>query len=234
MASRQPTAPLAMTADFILLLDLDGVLVVETAPSATADSEIVLLHKTLAETITPLTCPVVVLTHRSKSEARLILSAMKLGSVPFVAAEDLYASARRQAGFGSLFLRGLAKSWILPEIEALYGISRANIAFIDDNEKNAGDMLAAGIGLALLAPSSISPDGTTLTTFSMDEAIGLVQRWTGSGHRGGGLRSLTPVEVAIDPSSRTGMSTKRASRHAFNAARRVARLTRTLLFNNRP
>jgi hypothetical protein len=219
-----------MRHNYLLLVDLDGVIVFEHRPQKSLRREIILLHTTLSESVSSLSCPILFLTHRSRAEAEAILIGMDLSfEISIIAAEDLYACARRRAGLRELFRWGLRKSWIIPELEKQYGINRDRFAFIDDNAKNANDLLGAGIGLALLAPSEISEDGLTLTTFEMAEATQRILEWESNGKLASGLVQLAPKHIPIAEWSRTGINVRKQSRHAFNLGRRVMRFFRNLI-----
>ena len=75
----------------LLLLDLDGVVVYEAAPPHVEAVELILLHDLLDNALQGLGIPVVVLTHRSRAEAAVILRSARLerGLAGVIAAEDI-------------------------------------------------------------------------------------------------------------------------------------------------
>jgi hypothetical protein len=219
------TAPAAPAA--VLLLDLDGVVVFEAVPPLWATRELILLHRDLAALLDAEDIGVAVLTHRSRREAERILAAAGIGGRPDVrvfAAEDLFAAARRAGGWRALWRGGLLKSGVVPEVERHFGVERKNIAFVDDRMDNLQDLLAAGIGLALHAPSEHTGAGT-LTAFSLREALELVAAWQ-RGDLAERLVALPPHVAAIEGWQRTGLHTASEARHPFNALRRVGRFAR--------
>jgi hypothetical protein len=216
----------------LLLLDLDGVIVSEVAPPHVAKLEIILLHELLDEILRDIDVPVVVLTHRSRAEANLILQSAGLSSrelAGVVAAEDIFKAALQSSRRLLLLRYGLKKSWILPEIEKRYGVARRNVAFIDDRHDNLDDLLGNGIGLAILAPSGITVDGSRLVSFDFRQMVQLLKNW--NGERVPYILTLSPQEVSIDQWRRTGLGTGQRSRHIFNKARRCARMIRRLVGN---
>ena len=215
----------------LLLLDLDGVVVFEAEPPHLATAEILLLHEVLAEVLGQLQAPVVVVTHRSRAEAQRILEAAQLHTgviSQLVAAEDIFRAGLKHHGVFHVARRGLRKSLVLQVVEERFGIARARMAFIDDRLDNLQDMLASGIGLAMLAPSLIH-SGDSLISFDVNEAIAAFKTWGGMGRRETVLE-LTARTITVDPWRKTGLNTRRQGRHFFNLVRRVARGARTRLF----
>src|SRR4051812_39559461 len=118
----------------LLLLDLDGVIVYEMAPPRVQKLELILLHDLLVNALQELGVPVVVLTHRSRAEAAVILGSAGLEKsvAGIMAAEDNLNAAFVYGTPWQLLRKGLRKSWALPAIERRYRVDRKNIAFIDD------------------------------------------------------------------------------------------------------
>jgi hypothetical protein len=218
----------------LLLLDLDGVVVLESGPPLCEKLEIIALHASIAELIAGLDAPVVVLTHRSRAEARRILAAAGLQKPTLsaiMAAEDLFLSGFRHRRVGRLMRGGLRKSLILPEVERRYGLKRDRMALIDDRIDNVEDMVQAGLGLVMHAPSAIGPDQKSIETFDFASALDLFRGWTRDGQHGP-VVNLPAVMLTADMIRRTGLNTTPDSDHFFNRARRVAsvfrrRLTKT-------
>ena len=218
----------------LLLLDLDGVVVFEAEPPHLAKAEILLLHDLLSEVLKQMQAPVVVVTHRSKAEALRILEAARLPSSVLsgvMAAEDILRSGLKHHGILRVVRKGLRKSLILPMVEKQFGISRTRMALIDDRLDNLEDMLANGIGLALLAPS-LMENGHSLTSFDVNEAIGVFTSWGGRERQETVVR-LTALTIAVESWRKTGLNTRRQERHLFNLLRRMGRATRTRLFEKR-
>ena len=223
-----------MTCTQMLLLDLDGVVVFEAEPPAVAKTELLLLHETIGAQVTALGIPIVVLTHRSRREAHQILSAAGLrdgGLAGIVAAEDLFLAGLRYAPT-QMLRRGLRKDLVLPVLERRYGITRSRVAFIDDRMDNLDDLLRAGLGLALHAPSELLPDGRLLT-FHLDDALSELGAWTEASPTGR-LVKLPPRDLVMAPWRLTGLTTAAHGRHVFNSARRVGRAMRQSLSRHAP
>lgn len=215
----------------LLLLDLDGVVVFESGPPLLEALEILRLHDGLTTLLDGLDMPVVVLTHRSRREAAQILQAAgvevsRLGGI--MAAEELLRAGLKHGGVAGVVRHGLRKSWILPLIEERFGISRKDIAFIDDRLENLQDLLAHGLGLALHAPSDVVAARRALVSFDFAEALERIAEWR-EGRLGGGIVALPAREYSVLEWRRTGLHTRRQGRHVFNMARRVGRAMRETL-----
>ncbi len=211
----------------LLLLDLDGVVVYEGGPPLLDGVEILRLHERIADRLASLSIPVVVLTHRSRTEAARILQAVGLptGSLAGVmTAEDLAKAAVRHGRFRTLLTQGLRKSLILPVVEKRFGVRREAMALIDDRVENLEDLIAAGIALAIHAPSHESAEGR-LVSFNLDEAIEVIRLWK-SDLVAKRYVCLSPQELPLDASRRTGLCTTRQGRHAFNVLRTTVRRLR--------
>jgi hypothetical protein len=214
----------------LLLLDLDGVVVIEISPPHAAKLEIILLHDLLNEALGSIDVPVVVLTHRSRAEANLILQSAGLTSrevAAVIAAEDILKAALKSGRRWRLLRHGLKKSWVLPEVEKRYGVARRDIAFIDDRHDNLEDMLGNGIGLAILAPSSIAVDGSSLVSFDFKQMVRLLEDW--KGERVPHVLALSSQEISIERWHRTGVGTNQRAQKTFNKARRYGRMIRSLI-----
>jgi hypothetical protein len=215
----------------LLLLDLDGVVVLEMAPPHVENLEIVLLHEFLDEVLRDLGVPVVVLTHRSRAEANRILQSAGLTEKELtgvVAAEDIFFAALRSGSPWQLLRRGLKKSWALSVVERRYGVARERIAFIDDRLDNLEDLLAHGIGLALHVPSGIEPDGSSLVSFDFHQVVRLLKDWNG-GRPVQNIVEVDPRSIEMNSWCRTGLDTRRPGRNPFNLMRRYGRWVRRVL-----
>jgi hypothetical protein len=214
----------------LLLLDLDGVVVIEIAPPHVAKLEIILLHELIDEILGNIHVPIVGLTHRSRAEANLILQSAGLTDrevAAVIAAEDILKAALKSGRRWLLLRHGLKKSWILPEVEKRYGVARRDIAFIDDRHDNLEDMLENGIGLAILAPSGMAIDGLNLVSFDLKQIVRLLEDW--KGERVPHILTLASREISIERWRRTGVGTNQGSQHIFNKARRYGRMIRSLV-----
>jgi hypothetical protein len=216
----------------LLLLDLDGVVVYEMAPPRVQKLELILLHELLANALQTLGVPVVVLTHRSRSEAAIILrsAGLETAVAGIIAAEDILHAAFAYGTLWKLLRMGLRKSWALPAIEHRYRVDRKNIAFIDDRLDNIEDLVAHGVGVALHAPSGISDDGS-LISFNFGQVLRMLREWNGD--RTLRVLSVAPCIVAESEWSRTGISTGTLTMSPFNHARRYGRSLRRLIWRRR-
>lgn len=219
----------------VLLLDLDGVVVFEERSGAGRPREILVLHRALGAALAAARLPTIVLTHRSRREAVQILRAADLPPerlLGVIAAEQLFLAGLRHLRFGRLMRAGLEKALALEAAERLSGVPRRRMAIIDDRQHNLSALLKAGIGLALMAPSALSPDGRVLTTFDLAEALATVDAWS---------RASTPPRQAalraeehpVDAWRRSGLDTARLERHLFNRLRRLAYRARNGLARSR-
>ena len=213
----------------LLLLDLDGVIVFEVAPPHVQNLELILLHDLLINGLKTLGVPVVVLTHRSRAEAAVILQSAGLqGDVAgLMAAEDILGAAFAYGTPWQVLRKGLRKSWALPAIERRYRIDRKNMAFIDDRLDNIEDLAGNGVGIALHVPSGINDDGS-LISFEFEQVVRVLRDWNG----GPAPRPvpIAPRIVAQSKWYRTGISTDTFIMSPFNRLRRFGRLLRHLLW----
>jgi hypothetical protein len=214
----------------LLLLDLDGVVVYEMAPPRVKKQELILLHDLLVNALQAVGVPVVVLTHRSRAEAAVILGSAGLekGVAGLMAAEDILNAAFAYGTPWQLLRKGLRKSWALPAIERRYRVDRKNIAFIDDRLDNIGDLVGNGVGIALHAPSGINDDGS-LISFDFGQAVRMLREWNGDLTLP--ILSIAPRIVTESELSRTGISTGIFTMSPFNRARRYGRSLRQLLWS---
>ncbi len=91
-------------------------------------------------------------------------------------AESLMRAAIVHGSLRQILSRGLRKSLILPLVEERFGVKRGEMALLDDRLENLEDLVAAGLGLALHAPSDTGEDDA-LVTFDINEAIAAFTRW---------------------------------------------------------
>jgi hypothetical protein len=211
----------------LLLLDLDGVVVHEMAPPHVKKLELILLHDLLVNGLEALGVPVVILTHRSRDEAAVILDTVGLHNyvAGLMAAEDILSAALAYGTPWQLLRKGLRKSWALPAIERRYRVDRKNIAFVDDRLDNIQDLVGNGVGIALHAPSGINDDGS-LISFHFEQVMRVLQDW--NGHQARPFLSITPRIVPPSEWYRTGVSTGTSANSPFNRVRRFGRSLRNL------
>jgi hypothetical protein len=212
----------------LLLLDLDGVIVLECDPPVVERREILRLHQSLS-LLTDLGDPVVVLTLRSRSEAWRLLEAAGLshGDIAGIrAAEDLLRAGLHPWRLVGLVAGGLRKSLVLPGLLKEFGVAAADVAIIDDMVSNLDDLAAHGVGLAIHAPSELEPGGSGFTSFDLSEAAHAIHAWRETG--GVQRIALKAVPREVEPWSRTGLCSTAEGRHAFNNARNFARPLREM------
>jgi hypothetical protein len=214
----------------LLLLDLDGVVVYEIEPPRVKKLELILLHDLLVGTIQAVGVPIVVLTHRSRAEAAVILGAAGLenGVTGLMAAEDILNAALVYGTPWQLLRKGLRKSWALPAIERRYRVDRKNVAFIDDRLDNIEDLVGEGVGIALHAPSGISDDGS-LISFDFGQVAQMLREWNGD--RTPRILPIAPHIITEKELNRTGISTGSLMTSPFNRARGYGRSLRQLLWS---
>jgi hypothetical protein len=213
----------------LLLLDLDGVVVYEMVRPHVKKRELILLHDLLASGLQAVGVPVVVLTHRSRAEAAVILDSAGLakGVTGLMAAEDILNAALVYGTPWQLLRSGLRKSWALPAIERRYRVDRKNIAFIDDRLDNIEDLVGCGVGIALHAPSGINDDGS-LISFDFEQVAGMLRE--GSGERRPPILSIAPRTVTHSELNWTGIGTDSFTMSSFNRARGYGRSLRQWLW----
>ena len=214
----------------LLLLDLDGVIVFEMAPPYVKKLELILLHDLLVDGLETLGVPVVVLTHRSRAEAAVILASAGLqkGLAGLMAAEDILRAAVVYGTPWQLLRKGLRKSWALPAVERRYRVDRKNMAFIDDRLDNIQDLVGNGVGIALHAPSGIDDDGS-LISFDFEQAVRVLRAWNGD--PAPRFLPIAPRVVTEREWYRTGISTETLTMSPFNRVRRFGRSLRDLLWS---
>jgi hypothetical protein len=123
---------------------------------------------------------------------------------------------------------GLRKSLILPEVERRFGIPRQRTALIDDRIDNVRDMVARGLGLALHVPVEVSPDGESILTFDLASTLQIFKDWT-KGALKPKVITIPNTRRVVMSLRRTGLNTQREGRHAFNAARSLANVSRRII-----
>lgn len=220
-----------MTTSKMLLLDLDGVVVLECSMRETDRPRIVLLHEDLPRRLASLEMRVVVLTHRSRREARRILEVAGLSDKCLsgvFAAEDLLLAGLSPAAFLDLTRRGLRKSLIVPRLRSRFGIEPHQLAFVDDVQTNLDDLSVLGLGLAMHAPSGNRLMEGVIDTFNFDDVIQQVRSW--DIRNPASRTTLRSISVGLDAWRVTNVDTSRQRGHAFNRARQVGSIVRKALF----
>jgi hypothetical protein len=212
-----------------LVLDIDGVLVIEASAGSPSGAEVLLLHENLDARLGAIGAEVFFLTHRSRPEAAAILDAAGLSGRWLgrcLCANDIFKSALTSKQWLRLLRHGMQKSLALPELRRRYGVRPERSLFVDDRIDNVLDMCGRGIGLGAVAPSSVDAAGM-VTTFDFDEVSEIVSthRWPDGAHAAA-VRHLRPHAIRIDHQRRTGLGTLRSSRNVFNLARRSAAMIR--------
>jgi hypothetical protein len=216
----------------LLLLDLDGVIVYEMAPPHVQTLELIRLHDFLVNRLEATGIPVVVLTHRSRAEAWLILdcAGVRQRVAGLVAAEDILRAALAYGNPWQLLRKGLRKSWALPAIERRYQVARKNIAFLDDRLDNIHDLVDNGVGLALHAPSGLNDDGS-LISFDFEQVVCVLRDWEGDTTVP--VQPITPRILAQSEWRRTGVSTGTLAMRPLNQVRRFGRSVRNFVRRRR-
>lgn len=224
-----------MSRRTVLLLDIDGVLLYEVPASAHGEQEVIRLHGRLAGCLWPFRKRVFVLTHRSRREAHELLQCAGIdrGLVEYCfTADDMLSAALRSWQIPALLRAGLRKSLILPRLRERYGIEPQDVCFVDDRAENLQEMLNAGVGYGLHAPSELRPDGA-LVTFDFADVVARFQDWNARRGRDGeparSMDALPPREHAIEDWRRTGRHTRKSARGVFGLGRKLGRSLRRAL-----
>jgi hypothetical protein len=221
----------------LLLVDLDGVLVLERCMAGGRPGEILVLHQGLGPMFEAVRQEAMVVTHRSRREARQLVHASGLEPGHFIrifAAEDLLIAACGGLAVRRLLSNGLEKAFALGRAEKLTGMPREAMAVIDDRQGNLDVLLEAGVGLALKAPAALSADGRSIVSFDMADVLDRLPSWHAN-RKAVRQIDLAPVGHEIYEWQRSGLSTQLLRKGAFNRSRRVAaalRKSHKTLFGN--
>ena len=210
-----------------VVLDIDGVLVLETSAAGSSE-EVLVLHDGLEARLEQIGAEVVFLTHRTRPEAEAILRAAGLGRRWLdrcVCANDILSSAVLSGQWLRLARHGMRKSLALPRLRSRFGVSPARCLFVDDRLDNVLDMCRAGIGVGAVAPSGVDAVGS-VTTFDFDEVAEIVRTHQPAIAGGAAVLHLRPQEIRIESQHRTGLVTRHTARNGFNIARRSAAIIR--------
>ena len=210
-----------------VVLDIDGVLVLETAAAGSSE-EVLVLHDGLESRLEQIGAEVVFLTHRSRPEAEAILGAAGLGRrwlARCLCANDILSSAVLSGQWLRLACHGLRKSLALPKLRSRFGVSPARCLFVDDRLDNVLDMCRGGIGVGAVAPSGVDAVGD-VTTFDFDDIAEIVRTYQPAVAGEGSVLHLRPQEIRIESQHRTGLVTGHTARNSFNIARRSVAMVR--------
>jgi hypothetical protein len=212
-----------------VVLDLDGVLVLETSTGDRSGEEVLLLHEDLAVRLAGLGAEVVFVTHRSRPEAAAILGAAGLGGRWLdrcLCANDIFKSALTSGQWLRLAREGMRKSLVLPGLRKRFGCRLEHCLFVDDRIDNVLDMCGWGVGLGAVAPSGVDPAGV-VTTFDFEEVAEMVRLAPLARDREGApVLRLQPREIRVASQHRTGLTTHHAARNGFNFVRWSASMVR--------
>lgn len=210
-----------------VVLDIDGVLVLETSVAGSSE-EVLVLHDGLDSRLEQIAADVFFLTHRSRPEAEAILGAAGLGRRWLdrcLCANDILSSAVLSGQWLRLASHGMRKSLALPRLRSRYGVSPARCLFVDDRLDNVLDMCRGGIGVGAVAPSGVDAVGG-VTTFDFDDIAEIVRTYQPAVAGVGAVLHLRPQELRIESQHRTGLVTRHTARNSFNIARRSAAIIR--------
>jgi len=210
-----------------VVLDIDGVLVLETAAAGSSE-EVLVLHDGLESRLEQIGAEVVFLTHRSRPEAEAILGAAGLGRrwlARCLCANDILSSAVLSGQWLRLACHGLRKSLALPKLRSRFGVRPAQCLFVDDRLDNVLDMCRGGIGVGAVAPSGVDAVGD-VTTFDFDDIAEIVRTYQPAVAGEGSVLHLRPQEIRIESQHRTGLVTGHTARNSFNIARRSVAMVR--------
>jgi len=212
-----------------VVLDIDGVLVLETSTGDRSGEEVLLLHENLAVRLAGLGAEVVFVTHRSRPEAAAILGAAGLRGRWLdrcLCANDIFTSALTSGQWLRLAREGMRKSLVLPGLRKRFGCRLEHCLFVDDRIDNVLDMCGWGVGLGAVAPSGVDPAGV-VTTFDFEEVAEMVRLAPLARDREGApVLRLQPREIRVASQHRTGLTTHHAARNGFNFVRWSASMVR--------
>lgn len=217
------------TGNALLFLDLDEVLV--TCIDKGADREtVVALQPSASEELRPFAGQVIILTHRSRGEARQILKlfpGLNELVLQVVAADDVIRVALATGQFLRLMQRGIEKRLFIRMAERKYALRPERMAIIDDEPANVAGMLEGGAGLGLLAPKPAVSDGKAIT-FDLTDALTRYRVFSEGARK---WKSRIPLpdhrQFLVADLPKTEVS---HARH-MNRLRRIARKMRSAVFS---
>jgi len=215
----------------ILLFDLDGVLITTLASAAEPSQALLRLHPDLTEVLGDHQLTIGIITHRTREQALRILDLLDISlshSRLLVCANDLAYAGMTSLRPLRLLRYGLLKSLALPLLQRDLGILPHQIAVIDDKDENLKDLFGAGCGLTMKSPSKEVVATRATVCFDLTEAVDHFRLWSQTKQR----REVTLGEHARYLGDWSATETKtdlRNEQTLFSRARRMGRITRTLL-----
>lgn len=210
------------TDNHLLLLDLDGVLVVENTNTA--------IHQGLNKLLCSTQIPYAVLSHRNTKEALQVVKHLNLQTDFFrgcFGAEQILKSAIRHGKIFTLLREGTKKSLILPFLNEKFHIPVNNMIFIDDRASNGKDMKSNGVGLVMVAPSDRTSLNGTTTSFDFEIVFHIINKWILQGEE---RRLVTLPAKQVKLSSEHHVALIKESR-TFSMVRNIVRDIRTFVRN---
>ncbi len=226
--------------EYILLFDLDGVLVMNGDVSNPKLSEIISLHPDIVAVFQKITFPIAILTHRSRSEAEQILTALKINRKKLVGcftAQDILYSALKSRQYSVLLKQGLKKSFILPLLEDKYGFKKENVAIVDDRPENLSVLMESGIGLTMLAPHVVFHSQNSVLSFDLEQVIITFKKWTTNHNQEPRSKIATLLEKKqrhLGRWSQTGINVDRMNKTPIYFRRAVRKIRKGLVWVLRP
>ena len=196
----------------LLLLDIDGVMVVE-------DYNIP-LHPDALDRLHYHKVNFAFLTHRNRGDADPLIEELGMHQSPFFygcfCANDIMMGSLSVSGIKSLIRNGMLKSKALSRITKEVRIDVQDIAFVDDKPQNLKDMQDNGVGLTLQAPSFFMND--RIVSFDFEDLLLAFKSWN--------CRNLQRVMLDIDL---TGKQVIEKKATLFSKFRSAGRLTRSFI-----
>jgi phosphoglycolate phosphatase-like HAD superfamily hydrolase len=216
----------------VLLFDLDGVLVSDGKGDTKIGKEILIVHPELGNKLKGMEVPVGIVTHRSRQEAKQIMSVLRFEgntSLGVFTGNDIAFRNPTLKRLISLVVSGARKSRIIPYLVAQKGIDPADIVFIDDRKENAKDMYSAGIGLAVHVPAARFLDNDQVLTFDPDRLINEIQSWQEQKSRDTGqFRKLISLEAEYFPKTSEMFSGIEMTESGVQVFQRVRKIRKVL------
>ncbi|MCB1755984.1 MAG: hypothetical protein KDJ38_10705 [Gammaproteobacteria bacterium] len=216
-----------MSAEPILLLDLDCVTIYGGNPRDSLPPEIYQLHPDMVQRLSETSIPVVLFTHRSRQEAMKILSFFAERQLTFAAcisARELFYSALRQGRVLDLLRQGLSKKHGIRWVAGQFDTGAANLVLIDDKPENLKEVLIEGARVAVHAPFEIQDN--QVTTFELAELFDILHDNPAEKYKG--VIELTPVSRDLSSLPVIG-EIHRNSPDLFESVRRFGRRARKKL-----
>ncbi len=211
----------------VLLLDLDGVTIYGGNPGLGTPDEIYCLHADLGHQIKQIPYPIILFTHRSKSDTEEIIRFFNRRGVEFstcVCATEMFKEGIKQWRFGELVRKGLSKKHAIRWVEARFNTTRQNLILIDDRVENLKEVLNEGLRFCIKAPFERSAD--TIVSYEFSELVSLLKGDCLLEHKG--IIELNAVEKSLSTLPVLGVISNR-SVGVFERFRTQANRLRKLL-----